>query len=260
MRLPSLCPVPSVLVALCATLLVVGTPAPARAAGNDVIVQRLAQGQFRDLTTELGLGISAFQVQPAESLGMLVAVPHVDAGVELTAVNINQDRAYWRLAVRDGSAPSLLPLPKLHVNVGLPLGLEVGGLYSAVPDSNIRVWGAEAKWAVIRGGVVWPALAVRGAYTALAGVEELDLTTTSADVSVSKGFGPVTPYLGAGRIWIEAEPKGAAAAPPVSLTEARPVEDRLFAGVRLRLAFLSAVAESSWSRVPAYTLRVNFSF
>lgn len=259
MRLPSPRASRPVLVVLYAALLLaLGTPGPARAADNDLIVQGLAQGQFRDLAAELGLAISASQTQPAESLGMFLAVPHIDAGAEMTLVNINQDRPYWRLAVRDGSAPSQLPLPKLHVNVGLPLGLEVGGVYSSVPDSNIRVWGAEAKWAFIKGGVVWPALALRGAYTDLSGVNELDLTTKSLDVSVSKGVGPVTPYLGAGRIWIDAKPEGASAA--VGLTETHPVEDRLFAGVRLRLAFLSAVAETNWSRVPVYTLRFNLSF
>lgn len=249
-----------VVVAVHATLLAISAPMLAHAAGNDVLVQRLAQEEFRDLAAELGIGISAFQTQPAESLGLFLAVPHFDAGVEMTTVNINQDRPYWRLAVRDGSAPSFLPLPRLHANVGLPFGLEVGGLYSSIPDSNVRVLGAEAKWAVIRGGVIWPALAVRGAYTTMTGVEEMDLTTTSADISVSKGVGPVTPYVGAGRIWIEAEPHGVAAAPPVSLTKVHPVEDRLFAGVRLRLVFLSAVAEASWSQVPAYTFRLNFSF
>lgn len=252
MRLP--------VVGLVLVLLTAIGPSPVLAAGDDLVLGRLTQDQFRDLSTELGLGISAFQVGPAESLGMFLAVPHVGAGVEVTAVDINRERAYWRQAVRDGSAPSLLTVPKLHVNVGLPLGLELGGLYGDVPDSNIRLWGGEVKWAFVRGGAVWPAMAIRGAHTQLEGVDELDLTSTSADLSVSKGFGPVTPYLGAGRVWIEAEPRGVAAAPPASLGKVRPVADRLFAGVRLRLGFLSVVAEGSWSRVPAYSLRLDFSF
>jgi hypothetical protein len=260
MRVPFACADRFALVALVATLLAVATPTRAAAADNDLILRNLAQGEFRDVATELGLGISAFQAQPAESLGMLLALPHFDAGVEVTAVNINQDRPYWRLAFRDGSAPSVLPLPKLHANVGLPLGLEVGGVYSTVPASNIGFWGAEAKWAFIRGGVLWPAVAVRGAYTALNGVDELDLSTKSVDVSVSKGFLLVTPYVGAGRVWIDAEPKGAAAATPASLESAHPVEDRVFGGVRLRIGLLSAVAEASVAKVPAYTLRLNVSF
>lgn len=236
--------------------LVAAVPSPARAADNDLIIRNLVQDEFRQLAREIGIGLSAFQTRPAAPLGFL----RFDAGVEVTAVDINEDRAFWNRAFADGDAPSLLPVPKAHVNVGLPLGIDLGGLYSSVPDSNIRLWGAEVKWAIIRGGIVWPALAVRGGYTSLDGVDELELTTKSVDASVSKGFGPVTPYIGVGRIWIEAEPKGAAAAPPVSLSEVSPVEDRVFAGLRLRLVFLSLVAEGSWSRVPAYTLRLNLSF
>lgn len=245
-------------VSLLLAALAVGVPARAWAI-DDLIVRGLLQGQFRDLTKELGIGLSSFQVAPAAPLGF----PGFDAGVEATAVNINDDRAYWRLAFQDQNPPSLLPLPKLHAAVGLPLGIDVGGLYSHIPGSNISLWGAEVKWAAIRGGIVRPALAVRGAYTSLAGVDELDLTTRSIDASISKGFGPVTPYVGAGRVWIEAEPKGVAAAPfpaGAGLAEVKPVEDRLFVGLRLRLVMVSAVAEAAFARVPAYTLRLNVSF
>jgi hypothetical protein len=243
-------------VAFALAVLAAGAPSPARAVG-DLIVRDLGQGGlFRDLTTELGIGLSSFQVAPAAPLGF----PRFDVGVEVTTVNINQDRLYWRLAFGDQNPPSVLPLPKLHATVGLPLGIDVGGIYSQVPGSNIRLWGAEVKWAVIRGGLVSPALAVRGAYTSLDGVDELDLTTRSVDASISKGLGPVTPYVGGGRVWIEAEPRGAAANPLLGLREVNPVADRVFAGLRLRLALLSAVAEASFSRVPAYTLRLNISF
>ncbi len=236
--------------------LAAAAPAPARAADNDLVIRNLAQDEFRQLAREIGIGLSAFQARPAAPLGFL----RFDAGVEVTAVDIDEKRAFWSRAFADGDAPSVLPVPKVHVDVGLPLGIDLGALYSYVPDSNIRLWGAEAKWAIIRGGAVWPAVAVRGGYTSLEGVDELELTTKSVDASISKGFGPVTPYVGIGRIWIEAEPKGAAAAPPAGLVEVNPVEDRVFAGLRLRLALLSLVAEASWSRVPAYTLRLNVSF
>jgi hypothetical protein len=235
---------------------------PVRAADNlDVEVRGLLQREFRDLSRELGLAVSPYHVRPAESLGMILVVPHFEVGAEVTAVDINENRSYWRNAVDDADdLPGFLPVPKLHANVGLPLGLELGGLYSKVPESNVEFWGAEAKWAFVRGGVVWPALALRGAFSQLRGVDELDLETRSVDASISKGFGPVTPYAGAGRVWIDAEPKGVAAAAPVSLREESHTEDRLFAGVRLGLPFLSLTGEASFARVPAYTLRFNFSF
>ncbi|HWP34328.1 MAG TPA: hypothetical protein VNM66_01900 [Thermodesulfobacteriota bacterium] len=240
-----------------------GGAAAASAADNDIAFSPgMQQGLFRDFAAELGLGIAAYQARPAEALGFGVW-PGLDVGVEVTAVNINDDRLYWQLALQGNDPPSYLPVPKAHLTVGLPLGLDLGALYSAVPSSNIRLWGAEAKWALLRGNVALPAIAVRGSFTSLEGVDELDMTTRALDASISKGVGPLTPYVGAGRVWIVAEPKGTAAAPPPSglgLAEVHPAEDRLFAGFRLSLAFLSLVAEGSWSRVPAYTLRLNLSF
>lgn len=242
---------------LLVTIAFLGGLAGPALANNDVSVRNLAQEEFRELSAEVGLAITPYQLRPAEGLGF----PGFDVGVEMTAVEINKNRSYWQGAVDDpGDLPSFLPVPKLHANVGLPLGIDLGGYFGAVPGSNIRLYGGDVKWAILRGGVVWPALAVRGAYTKLAGVDELDLDTKSLDASLSKGFGPLTPYVGAGRVWITAEPKEAAAAPPVSLEKETEQEDRVFVGLRFRALFISAVAEASFARVPAYTLRLNVSF
>lgn len=238
------------------TLLLVGLLAgPAR--GEDVFIRGLAQEQLRELATEVGLAITPYQLRPAEGLGF----PGFDLGAEVTVLDINEKRGYWQAAVQDpGDLPSYLAVPKLHANVGLPLGIDLGGFFGAVPGSNIRLYGGDVKWAVIRGGLIWPAVALRGAYTELAGVDELDLNTKALDASISKGFGPLTPYVGAGRVWIEAEPRKAAAAPPVSLERETEQEDRVFAGLRFSAVFITAVAEASFARVPAYTLRINVSF
>lgn len=242
---------------LLVTVLLVGALAAVPARAEDVFVRDLAQGEFRELAREVGLAVAPYQLRPAEGLGF----PGFDLGAEMTLLDINEKRAYWQAAVDDpDDLPSFLPVPKLHANVGLPLGIDLGGYFGAVPGSNIRLYGGEVKWAVIRGGVVWPALALRGAYTELKGVDELDLNTKSLDASISKGFGPLTPYLGAGRVWIEAEPKGVAAEPPVSLQKESEQEDRVFAGLRFSAFFVTAVAEASFARVPAYTLRLNVSF
>lgn len=240
---------------LLVTLIVIAIASPARA--EDIFVRDLAQNEFRELAREVGLAITPYQLRPAEGLGF----PGFDLGAEVTVLDINEKRTYWQDAVTNpGDLPSFVAVPKLHANVGLPLGIDLGAYFGAVPGSNVRLYGGEVKWAVIRGGVLWPAVALRGAYTELAGVDELDLNTKALDASVSKGLGPVTPYVGAGRVWMEAEPKGAAAAPPVSLQRETEQEDRVFVGVRLSAFFISAAAEASFAKVPAYTLRLNISF
>jgi DNA polymerase (family 10) len=51
--------------------------------------------------------------------------------------------------------------------VGLPfIPIDIGAVYAKVPDSEIEYWGAELKWAIIRGGTVTPAVAMRMAAAA----------------------------------------------------------------------------------------------
>ena len=38
---------------------------------------------------------------------------------------------------------SFLPVPRLHLQKGLPGRIDIGAMFSSVPDSNIKVWGAE---------------------------------------------------------------------------------------------------------------------
>ena len=72
-------------------------------------------------------------------------------------------------------------------------------MYAKVPDSDIAVCGASLDVPIIDGGIVKPTLALRGAYSMLQGVDEFDLNTYGVEVFLSKGFGPVTPYVAAGR-------------------------------------------------------------
>ncbi|HCW93214.1 MAG TPA: hypothetical protein DHM44_06005, partial [Flexistipes sinusarabici] len=41
-----------------------------------------------------------------------------------------------------------------------------------------------------------PALSIRGSFSKLEGVDELDITTQSGDILISKGFMMLTPYAG----------------------------------------------------------------
>src|SRR5262249_409146 len=122
----------------------------AAAADNDInIPAGTTQQDFKDLTEELGLAISYMPLAPAEPLGLL----GFDGGVEISFVNLDQSKPVWAKVVSDGSIPDYVPFPKLHAQVGLPLNLDVGVVYSKVPDSNISMIGGELKWAFIGGGV-----------------------------------------------------------------------------------------------------------
>jgi hypothetical protein len=168
------------------------------AGDNDIDVQRLPSNQafFKDLVDEMGAAMSYKAVAPAEPLGTV----GFDIGLELTATKMEKEA--WKRATV-GDASTNLYVPKIHVHKGLPAGFNIGAYYGKGLDSNVRGYGGELRYALLSGGALSPALAVRGSYTRLNGVNDLDLSTTGLEVSISKGFAMLTPYGGIGAVWID---------------------------------------------------------
>jgi len=223
-------------------------------------VRAIDQGSFKRLTKEAGAGISFKNTAPAEPLG----ITGFDAGVEVSAAKINDDSGYWKAAFGD-DAPSYLFLPKLRVRKGLPFGIDIGAMYSYVPDSNIKLYGAEVSKAILDGTMATPALGIRGTYTRLAGVGDLDLQTAGIDVSISKGVLFLTPYAGAGAVWIKSKASGqlqalatAAGAPLDSESIWQP---RYFAGLKVSpLPLVGFTFEAEYQKRPIYSLKAALSF
>jgi hypothetical protein len=162
----------------------------------------LNQTQFRLLSEDLGGAFSYHPQTPAEPLGF----PGLDIGVAVTGAKL-KNQGIAELASSD-SVDSTILIPTLRANVGLPLGFDVGAMYAWVPDSDIRYYGGELRFAILRGDAATPAIGLRGNFTKITGVDQLDLETRGVDLSISKGFGPLTPYAGIGKVWVDSVPKG----------------------------------------------------
>jgi hypothetical protein len=160
----------------------------------------LTQQEFRLLAEDVGGAFSYHPQTPTEPLG----ITGFDVGAALTFSQV-RNSAIWEKATSD-SVPTYMLVPTLRLDKGLPLGFDVGLMYATVPGSNIDLWGAQARWAIMQGGIAAPAIGVRGSYTQLRGVDQLDMTTKGLDISISKGFAVLTPYGGIGRVWMNAEP------------------------------------------------------
>src|SRR5438034_2379749 len=52
--------------------------------------------------------------------------------------------------------------------------------------TNIKLYGGELRYAIVPGGAAMPAIGVRGSYTKLTGVAQLDFDTKGLDLSISK--------------------------------------------------------------------------
>src|ERR1051325_4247170 len=170
-------------------------------AANDINqVNLLTQGEFRDLSSDLGAAVSYKAVIPAEPLG----ITGFDIGAEVTATNLAHKSAWDHAS--SGNAPNTLYIPKIHAHKGLPAGFDVGVSYASAPETNVNVWGAEVRYALLPGGVVNPALGLRGTYSKLSGVDQLEINTKGLERTISKCFALLRPYAGLGRVWTESTP------------------------------------------------------
>lgn len=211
--------------------IVLGVASGAAAADDIDRIELLLQPQFRDLSEDLGAALSYKPISPAEPLG----ITGFDVGLEVTATELQNPEA-WEQA-SSGDAPDIVFVPKLHALKGLPLGFDVGAFYSAVPGTNINLWGAELRYAVIKGSTVAPAVSVRGTYTKLNGVDDLAFDTKGLELSISKGFAMLTPYAGIGRVWVESDPDS-----PTLSTESFE-QNKFYVGANLNLALLNLALE-----------------
>jgi len=195
------------------------------------VLQNLSQEEFRLLAEDIGGAFSYHPQLPTEPLG----VTGFDFGVSLTATrDLNRE-----ILDKASSAklPDSLPTVTLRLDKGLPYGLDVGAMYGKVPTTDVDLWGAQARWAVLQGGVAEPAVGIRASYAQLRGLNQLDLTTKGLDVSISKGFAFVTPYAGVGRVWVTADPHAGA------LQKENPSLNRFFIGGGIKAALLNLNAE-----------------
>ena len=219
-------------------------------------IRSINQGEFNDLSKEAGAALGYRNMAPAAPLGLA----GFDIGGEFSAISISKSSSYWKAAFND-DAPSYLVIPKIRIRKGLPFGIDVGAMYSYVPGSNIKLYGVELSKAILEGSATTPAVGVRATYTKLAGVDDLGLQTYGLDASISKGFPFLTPYAGAGMMWINSEAKGHLKTLSPTLTSETFSVPRAFGGLTLSPIPLFAItAEAEYAVRPIYSLKAAIRF
>src|SRR5262249_15409251 len=98
--------------------------------------------------------------------------------------------------------------------------------------------GGALSWALYEGSTWLPAVGVRGSYTRMFGVDQLDFNSSGLDASISKGFGPFTPYLGAGKVWSSTTPESTTGLQRESFSQTK-----VYAGVGFKITVVNFVAE-----------------
>ena len=199
--------------------------------------------QFKDYAENLGVAQSHKALSQSDS-GALA----LDIGFEIATTKIEDD-SYLK-SYTSKTSPNVLETPKLHVSTGYGKGLNAGAFYSSVPDSDIQIYGGELRYSMTpHHRSALPALSVRGTYSQMSGMDDMFVTSTGLELSVSKGFKAFTPYAGIGTTWVDGEYELAGSTS--SLTQ-----NKYFMGLQFDLGIFHLSAEAEQSGVDS-TIRAK---
>lgn len=241
---------PAFRLAPCALMTVLATALTAAHADDIHTVQNLTQGEFRDLSEDLTAVLSFKPMIPSESMG----VTGFDVGVAVTGTEL-QHRGVWAKASGGKEPSSTLPSASVRVHKGLPGNVDLGASWTQT-DTNASAFGGEARWAVLPGSTLVPAVALRGSVSVLSGVSQIDMQTYGLDVSVSKGFAMFTPYAGVGSVWTTAKPDGSTGLAKESFNL-----PKVYAGLNVNLGLINVAAEADRTGdATSYGLKLGVRF
>ncbi len=214
----------------------------------------ITEEEFREFSRAISQAIYASPVEPASNRGLLA----FDIGIAATAIEIDEDAAFWVNSVdSDILTDGYLIVPRVVVSKGLVFA-NLSAMYSKVPDSDVEVLGAALDVPILRGNVAMPTISIRGTWADIRGVEELDLTVYGAEVFISKGFGPVTPYAAAGI----ARTESVGRIPETALSPAMVLEDefdqeRFTVGLRISMLVPKLVIEATQAEDLTYAAKFS---
>lgn len=213
-------------------------------------LDRLTQREFENVIANLGAAMHYKSVAPGEALGVLGA----DVSFELSATDAETD--LFELAGGDGADLSgSLVLPRLHAHKGLPFGIDIGGVVGALADTDLTMVGVEVRFALLDGGLVTPALALRASASRVQGSTEIDLDNAALELTVSKGFLMFTPYAGAGLVRSRGRAVDNAQFENVSIDQ-----EKLFVGVNVNLGLNIAAEIDITGDYTTYSAKAGIRF
>lgn len=232
-----------------ALILLLFTPLGAHAIDFDFDIQPGAtQDDFESVAEDVMALLNSKTLTPAEPMG----VTGFGIGAYGSYVETKSSGAWQRVTGQDVDEIGMVGV---IAQKGLPLGIDVGASYAWVPDSDVELFGAELRYALLDGGVATPAIGLRGSYSKLSGVDEVDFDSYGIELAISKGFGPLTPYAGIGQVWSEVDPDS-----EFGLDKEKVDDARFFVGLRLSaLIGLTPEYERIGDR-DVFNLRFGFAF
>lgn len=212
-------------------------------------IEALSQAEFLLLSENIAAAIHYKGIGPAEPLGLI----GFDLGIELSSTEI--ETAIFDQASSGDFDTSEMLIPRIHVNKGLPFGLDVGAAFSAIPGTDINVLSGELRYAFVSGGTLTPSVGVRASHAVLQGMSEIDMTSSALEITISKGFVMFTPYAGTGIVKSTVTPNDLG-----SLTEESFDQKKMFVGITVNLGVALTLEIDKTGDYRTYSAKFGFRF
>jgi len=194
-------------VLLAGTMIVAGTQASA-AAFSIQGLQAIGQANFKNISDDLGAAVWMNPSNSAEPHSAGIIPVGFQVGVEATSLQVNS--AAWKQLGNASQAGMVIP--KLRISAGIPFGLDFSYMYTAIPQSNIKITGYEGRIAF---GSYIPVpmieFNVRAYQSKLTGVPELSVKDTGFAAMLGADLPIFKPYIEVGQVQTTSTPQGIAA-------------------------------------------------
>jgi hypothetical protein len=167
------------------------------------------------------------------------------------------DEPFNDTAIDGDLTGGFLSIARVGARKGLPGGIDLGVSYGRALGGDVKLVSAELQYALIKGGLLSPALSLRLTGTRSVSSEAYDLDQYGAELYLSKGFTVLTPYVGAGVYRSKGTLDRGDLLPSFEETETRGV---IYGGVTLNLLLPKITVEIEKGEVMQGALRVGIGF
>jgi hypothetical protein len=208
------------------------------------------ESAFRDFHRRFSAAAYNYPRHGAAPLGLIGFEIYADAAVDRSF----DDEPFVDTAIDGDMTGGFLSVARVGARKGLPGGIDIGLSYGRALGGDIKLVSGEIQYAILKGGLVQPALSVRVTGTRTLDTKAYDLDQYGAELLLSKGFTVVTPYVGAGVI----RSKGRLDSTLGNTFEDTHNRGVVFGGVRLNLLLPKIVIEVEKAEVVQGAVRVGF--
>jgi hypothetical protein len=189
---------------------------------------------------------------PAAPLGLIGFEVYADATYDRTF----DDEPFVGTAIDGDLTGGFLSIARVGARKGLPGGIDLGLSYGKALGGDVKLVSAEIQYALIKGGLLSPALSIRVTGTRTSGSDVYDLDQYGAELLLSKGFTVLTPYVGAGVV----RSKGTLDSSLGSAFEDTETRGIVYGGVTLNLLLPKITFEIEKADEVQGAVRVGFGF